>query len=388
MNQRVLKLMERLALDQCEAVLVHNPSNMFYLSGYTGEGLVLIGREMQTIITDFRYTEQAEKQAPGFSVEMTEKGVSHEAIVGRLCAEHEIGALYYEDDYLTVRSFESCRKAVPGVEWKSLHEEVQHIRQIKDEDELSRIAEACRITSEAFERLLPEIKEGVTEKELALKLEFDMLTHGATGLAFSTIVAAGANGSLPHAVPGDYKVRLGDMITFDFGAKYNGYCADMTRTVALGQPSDEMRKVVVSNAGGRTVMLSDVAEIRDTLEKATMDERANGQRSVRVMIQKQSRLRRPFRSRAGPLRGHRHPRRTPPEHDLQRHSGRKPDHDRGTRHLSARCGRRAHRGLRHRQEGRLHPPDQPHQRTHYPVIRPQGVSSTNSTPYKKRRNDQ
>ena len=134
LNQRVLKLMERLALDQREAVLVHNPSNMFYLSGYTGEGLVLIGREMQTIITDFRYTEQAEKQAPGFSVEMTEKGVSHEAIVGRLCAEHEIGALYYEDDYLTVRSFESCRKAVPGVEWKSLHEEVQHIRQIKDED--------------------------------------------------------------------------------------------------------------------------------------------------------------------------------------------------------------------------------------------------------------
>ena len=243
MNQRVLKLMERLALDQREAVLVHNPSNMFYLSGYTGEGLVLIGREMQAIITDFRYTEQAEKQAPGFSVEMTEKGVSHEAIVGRLCAEHEIGALYYEDDYLTVRSFESCRKAVPGVEWKSLHEEVQHIRQIKDEDELSRIAEACRITSEAFERLLPEIKEGVTEKELALKLEFDMLTHGATGLAFSTIVAAGANGSLPHAVPGDYKVRLGDMITFALGAKYNGYCADMTRTVALGQPSDEMRRV-------------------------------------------------------------------------------------------------------------------------------------------------
>ena len=243
MNQRVLKLMDRLALDRHEAVLVHNPSNMFYLSGYTGEGLVLIGREMQAIVTDFRYTEQAEKQAPGFSVEMTEKGVSHEAIVGRLCAEHEIDALYYEDDYLTVRAFEACRKAVPGVEWKSLHEEVQRIRQIKDEDELSRIAEACRITGEAFERLLPEIKEGVTEKELALKLEFDMLTHGATGLAFSTIVAAGANGSLPHAVPGDYKVRLGDMITFDFGAKYKGYCADMTRTVALGQPSDEMWRV-------------------------------------------------------------------------------------------------------------------------------------------------
>ena len=236
MNQRVLKLMERLALDQREAVLVHNPSNMFYLSGYTGEGLVLIGREMQAIITDFRYTEQAEKQAPGFSVEMTEKGVSHEAIVGRLCAEHEIGALYYEDDYLTVRSFESCRKAVPGVEWKSLHEEVQHIRQIKDEDELSRIAEACRITSEAFERLLPEIKEGVTEKELALKLEFDMLTHGATGLAFSTIVAAGANGSLPHAVPGDYKVRWREVQRLLRGYDPHGGAGPAQRRDAQGLP--------------------------------------------------------------------------------------------------------------------------------------------------------
>ena len=243
MTDRPLKLMERMALTENEAVLVHNPSNMFWLSGYTGEGVVMIGRSFRAIITDFRYTEQAEQQAPSFSVEMTDKTTSHDHIAARLAGERGITTLYYEDDFLTVREFENARKVISGVEWKSLNRRVQFLRQVKDEKELECIREACRITGEAFERLLPNIKEGMTEKELALMLEFDMLTHGASGLAFSTIAAAGANGSLPHAVPGDYKIRRGDMITFDFGAKFGGYCADMTRTVAFGTPSDEMRKV-------------------------------------------------------------------------------------------------------------------------------------------------
>ena len=121
--------------------------------------------------------------------------------------------------------------------------EIARLREIKDEDELALIRQACRITGEAFERILPHIKEGVTEKELALRLDFDMMSHGASKPSFSTIVAAGANGSLPHAVPGEYRLRRGDMITMDFGARYGNYCADMTRTVALGEPSAEMKKV-------------------------------------------------------------------------------------------------------------------------------------------------
>ena len=224
-------------------VLVYNPSNMFYLSGYTGEGLVLVAQGLRAIVTDFRYTEQAESQSPDFEVHMTAIGRSHEAIVGELCQKHDIDTLYYEDDFITVRTFENCRKHISGVEWKSVGGAVEKLREIKDENELSLIAQACRITGEAFERLLPNIKEGITEKELALMLDFDMMSHGASAPSFSTIVAAGANGSLPHAVPGDYKLRCGDMITFDFGARYGNYCADMTRTVALGKPSDEMRKV-------------------------------------------------------------------------------------------------------------------------------------------------
>ena len=243
MTERVKRLLDSMRLGEHEGVVVYDPSNMFYLSGYTGEGLVLVARGISAIITDFRYTEQAQAQAPGFEVLMTEKGKSHEDIAGALCASGGIDTLYYEDDFVTVHTFNALRESVRGVEWKVVGSEIARLREIKDEDELALIRQACRITGEAFERILPHIKEGVTEKELALRLDFDMMSHGASKPSFSTIVAAGANGSLPHAVPGEYRLRRGDMITMDFGARYGNYCADMTRTVALGQPSDEMKKV-------------------------------------------------------------------------------------------------------------------------------------------------
>lgn len=243
MTERVKRLLESMGLGEHEGVLVYNPSNMFYLSGYTGEGLVLASQKRCAIVTDFRYTEQAENQAPGFEVLMTGNGKSHEEIVGELYTAHGIDTLYYEDDYVTVRTMENCRSSIHGVEWKTVGSALELLREQKDEHELALMAEACRITGDAFERILPNIKEGMTEKELALMLDFDMMTHGASKPSFSTIVAAGANGSLPHAVPGNYKLRRGDMITMDFGARYGNYCADMTRTVALGQPSDEMKKV-------------------------------------------------------------------------------------------------------------------------------------------------
>ena len=241
--ERAERLMEQMNLAPNEGVLVYDPSNMFYLAGYTGEGLVLITRKGRAVVTDFRYTEQAENQAKGFSVHMTDTGRTHAAIAAELCRMDGVNTLYYEDGYVTVRTMEGLRSAMPDVRWQPSGGAVEKLRQIKDEGELALLKKACQITGDAFERILNEIREGVTEREIALKLDFDMMTHGASAPSFSTIVAAGANGSLPHAVPGDYKLRRGDMITMDFGARYGNYCADMTRTVALGQPSDEMRKV-------------------------------------------------------------------------------------------------------------------------------------------------
>ena len=226
-----------------EGVLIHKPSNMFYLSGYTGEGLIAAGRGFQAIVTDFRYPEQAERPAPGFQVLMVEKGVSHADLAFRLFSEHGIKRVRFEDDQLTVRSFENLKKAMPGMEFSSLGNAPEKARRIKDESELQCIEAACDISCRAFEAFLPKIQPGMTEKQLQLMLDYTMLEMGGEGLAFNTIVASGVNGSLPHAIPSDKKVEKGEMITFDFGAKKGGYCADMTRTVALGQPSPEMKKI-------------------------------------------------------------------------------------------------------------------------------------------------
>lgn len=239
------KLVERLKLTATDAVAVHNPSNMFYLTqGYTGEGALYISRSQRVIITDFRYTEQAERQAPGFRVVMTEKGISHSQWIARLCQEESVATLYFEDDYLTVSQFSSLRACVgDSMLLTPLNQAPEALRQIKTEAEVAAIRRACQITSQAFDAILPSFKEGVTEKEIQLELDYLMLRLGAEGLAFSTIVASGENGSLPHAIPGDRKLQKGDMITMDYGAKFGGYCADMTRTVALGQPSRQMKRV-------------------------------------------------------------------------------------------------------------------------------------------------
>jgi len=196
------------------------------------------------IVTDFRYTEQAEKQSPAFEVVMTQRGMSHVQWIAKLVEEEGVTCLRYEDDYLTVKQFEGLRKAVgEAVAYEPVERAPEYLRQFKTEAEIACIRKACEITSKAFEMVLPRIREGMTEKELQIELDFTMLRLGADGNAFSTIIASGENGSLPHAIPGPRVLRAGDMITMDFGAKVDGYCSDMTRTVALGKPSDEMKRV-------------------------------------------------------------------------------------------------------------------------------------------------
>lgn len=243
MMKRMENVLRLAQLKENEGVLIHKPSNMFYLSGYTGEGVIAAGAGFQAIITDFRYTEQAERQAPGFAVLMVEKGVSHADLAYRLFKEHGLTAVRYEDDEVRVRDFERLQRAMPDMTFSSLDNAPETARRIKDAGELECIERACDISCRAFDRLLGQIKPDMTEKQLQIMLDFAMLEMGADSLAFSTIVASGENGSLPHAIPGERKVRRGEMITFDFGAKKGGYCADMTRTISLGESKPEMRRI-------------------------------------------------------------------------------------------------------------------------------------------------
>lgn len=231
-------------LPENSAALVHNPSNIFYLSGYTGEGLLLVAPGLKAVITDFRYVEAAEKQCPEFEIHSIRAGVGHVKLAAELLEKKGITTLLFEDNIVTVRAMRDMQKVMPeNMTFAPLDFAVESLRTVKDEEELKAIQHACDITCEAFEYICTYIKPGMTERQVQLALDNKMLELGAQSTAFSTIIASGENGSLPHAVPGERVIKNGDLVTMDFGAKVDGYCSDMTRTVAVGEPSDELRKI-------------------------------------------------------------------------------------------------------------------------------------------------
>lgn len=239
-TERVDKLLAVLRERGVRGALIHKSSNMRYLSGYTGEGLLVVGEGVRAIVTDFRYTEQAEKQAPSFSVHMTSTGRSHDQIAAELLGD--VNPVAFEDDAITVRAMAALREAFGDKEFVPMNGAVEALREVKDLEEIACIEKACQISCAAFEDILGFIRPGVTELEVRFELENAMYRHGAENLAFSTIVASGENGSLPHAIPGTRVLKAGEMITLDYGARYGGYCADITRTVALGKlDADKMR---------------------------------------------------------------------------------------------------------------------------------------------------
>lgn len=240
---RIDNLVNSLSLQNNQAVLLHSEPNIYYMSGYTGEGLVLVNANTKAIITDFRYTEQAERQSAGYEVIMVDASHNHNQRVAELLSKKGIKALYVEQDFISFKSYNALQVELSDVELLDLGDSIRKLRRIKDSHEIDCLRKACDITGRSLIELLPYIKVGCTEKQLVARLEYIMKQNGSDETAFSTICAAGANGSLPHAIPSDYKVQDGDIITFDFGARYKGYCADMTRNVAVGTPSDIMMKV-------------------------------------------------------------------------------------------------------------------------------------------------
>jgi Xaa-Pro aminopeptidase len=163
-------------------------------------------------------------------------------LLNQAIEEFGVTKLGYEENYLTVSEFMDYEKNLKA-QLVPMHKEISGFRAVKEEYELERIRKAQRITDATFTEVLTRIEAGMTEKELAAELIYCLLKNGGEGLSFEPIVVSGPNTSLPHGVPGDRRLREGDFITMDFGAVYQGYCSDMTRTVALGYASDEMRRV-------------------------------------------------------------------------------------------------------------------------------------------------
>jgi len=225
-----------------DGLWVTNPTNMFYLSGFTGgtAGL-LVTQDAAVIVTDSRYTEQARLEAPGYRVE--QHGTPVWATLKSLVDEFRVGRLGFEKQHITYQAFEEMSAALAPAELVPTQGIIEELRAIKDPQEIARIERAVALADEGFTHILNFIKPGVSERDLNVELEFYLRRRGATAMSFPSIVASGPRGALPHGEPTDRQVQSGEFITLDFGVLVDRYCSDMTRTVAVGKINEEQKKV-------------------------------------------------------------------------------------------------------------------------------------------------
>lgn len=258
-ENRRRQLNKRLMADGVDAVIISSPSNLYYYTGFTGGEAFFVmpvekkedslekitdsgKKEEGYVITDSRYYEQVEKECKELTlIPLEEKGYS-EMVKELLEGFRKEGIVAVEDDMNLLRYLKLC-ETCPDYQFQVQGGKINSGRMVKDAGELDKIRKAEAIGDAAFSYILNIIKPGITETDIALELEFFMKRQGAARLSFDTIVASGPNSSMPHAQVTDRKIAKGDFVTMDFGCVYRGYCSDMTRTVAVGEPKEEMKQV-------------------------------------------------------------------------------------------------------------------------------------------------
>ncbi len=239
---RRARAQQKIAAVGADAALITSPPNVRYLSGLvSSNAAVLLPAEGPGVLaTDFRYAEAADRDCPDLELLVARQP---EPALAQLAAARGWPTLAFEAQEMTVERHSALLSLDGGPALAPLGRAIEDLRMIKDVTEIDLLARACAITSDAFAQVLREIVPGTTERAFAIWLERAMVDLGAEGVAFDTIVASGPNGAIPHHSPGDRAFEMGDLITIDCGARYGGYHADMTRTVALGEPAAWQREI-------------------------------------------------------------------------------------------------------------------------------------------------
>ena len=226
------------------AMLISAPHHLRYLTGFpAGESWIFLTTEAAYFLTDFRYIEQAEQTVRGAECRMI---VRLPEELKTLAERHGIRTILVEAEQTSAARLQHLRTGLPSVTVEDSCDVdgwLRALRTVKSPTEVEKIRQAQALTEAGFEHILPYIREGATEREVALELEFFIRRQGAERVAFDFIVVSGVNGSLPHGIPSEKPIQHGEFITMDFGAVVDGYHSDMTRTVALGAVSDEQRTV-------------------------------------------------------------------------------------------------------------------------------------------------
>lgn len=237
---RVQEILQKLSID---AVLISNGNNMRYVSGFAGEtGYLYISGKRHAVITDFRYTIQAEMEAEGYEVITIGNG-GYEEVINDVLSTDGVSRLGFEAEDMLFASYHKLKEKLKVKELVPISNEITSMRRIKTAKELELIRQAEAIGDQVFTEILTFIKPGMTELEIAARIEYLLKLKGAQGLSFNAIVASGINSSMPHAVPTTKKIETGDFLTMDFGCVYEGYCSDMTRTIVIGKASDKQKEV-------------------------------------------------------------------------------------------------------------------------------------------------
>jgi Xaa-Pro aminopeptidase len=246
MSDRLGRLRDLLTSNELDAILISQGENRRYLSGFTGSaGSLLLSQDQAVLATDFRYVEQARAEAPDFEVVRMTDDLSK--WLPPQAAEMSVRKLGFEEadlPYSTYRQLaaavDEAQSDVSFVPTKSL---VERLRAAKDRTELEYLAQAAALADAALEEVLPDIRSGVSEKELAWQIERFIRENGSEPLPFDIIVASGPNSALPHAKPTDRALENGEPVVIDIGARVSGYCSDVSRTICLGNEDSTFARV-------------------------------------------------------------------------------------------------------------------------------------------------
>ena len=263
---RLPRLRAALAEQDLPALVVTKLANVRYLTGFTGSAAILaVTADDALFVTDGRYRTQSSEQIEAAAVTARiEIGATmadqRRALAAAVAGIDRIGLEDYSVTWAEQREFVA---AFAGSEVVPAGAPIEELRRVKDQGEVDRIHAACEIADDAFQSLLPRLAEGITERDFAIALEFAMKERGASGNSFDPIIASGPNGAKPHARPTDRPIARGELVVCDFGCIVEGYCSDMTRTVSVGDPGPDARKlyevVLASQQAGRAAVAAGIA---------------------------------------------------------------------------------------------------------------------------------
>jgi len=236
------QLQAALQLHDTDAIIITNAQNRRYLTGFTGSaGTVIVTKTRALLLVDFRYTQQATNQCDTFEVLEIDRNHLY-GTIQEIFEQELIQTVGFEQHHVTYFSYQLMKSKLTAI-LKPMPTIVEDLRMIKTPEEIEIIKKAAWISDEAFNHILTFIKPGISELEIAHELESHMRKNGATGAAFDMIIASGHRSALPHGVASSKIVEQGDMLTMDFGAYYRGYRSDMTRTIAVGEPLEQLKEV-------------------------------------------------------------------------------------------------------------------------------------------------